>query len=110
MNSRYEHLLTEARKVFRRSGSVDEMLTHLRGGGASPIEALKILRSVQSTTLANAKCQLGAHPAWKEVHASRAERIREIEREAIEEFAGEERGERVHFDIDLTERDRNTEP
>ena len=75
-------------EIARQSGSTEEALTALHDAGATPINAIKAIRSERNLSLADAKTKLMESPAWHEAAESNMrlhEQLDELEKE-MEQF------------------------
>ncbi|MCA1578804.1 MAG: hypothetical protein LC794_15735 [Acidobacteria bacterium] len=64
MRSDYENLLEECRRRVSKGASREDLILYLRHEGITIVESMKVLKEIYSLSLAEAKEQVTAHPAW----------------------------------------------
>jgi orotate phosphoribosyltransferase len=81
--SKYEVLLSRAQHLRRQGLSLEQILEDLRALGASIMDSVKIVRTVEGCTLGEVKAIIDASPTWQDSRGA-SDRARAAALEALE--------------------------
>jgi hypothetical protein len=85
---RVRELLAAEQDAMTESDSVDSVLVRLRGRGANPIEAIKVVETIFDLSYPAGKIALSQSPAWAD-YAPRTEQLRDAAEDAARGLADE---------------------
>jgi ribosomal protein L7/L12 len=79
-NNSFSTLLSECENLKAQGLSQSDLITRLRGSGATIVDTIKVLKELYGLSLGTAKETVSTHPVWRDLVEAHALLQDEIER------------------------------